>query len=473
MKRKLLGIILSAAMVATALAGCGKKAETPDAGSADAGTEAGTETPAPEAEAEGTEAAASDYDVENREYKDVTITIHTRWDVADTSGPLYQAIVEGFMEKYPGITVEQINIPTESEWLNSESVLMSDPASMPNVIVEYGGSRMAEYVNAGLIVQMDPYFEQYPEWKESFNPLGQSLVDYTAYGHEGTYGVPFTAYQVMLFYNEDILSENGIDPASLKSWDDLMAACEKLKANGVQPFDMGEKDDYRFGHLHSALNYKTFGCDMAEKLGSREVLYDGDEQKQIYQMIIDAYEKGYLGTNLLGNDDGQERALFNTGKAAFMFMGTWYCAEDKTGVELYDQQKIHPMRMPYVNAEYELHDMGGGNEGYYAVNTGDPDEVAASVLFLKYLTSQEVVSEFVKGYPSPMCVNVDVEGGNYLIQEASAIIAETAEVRGDIENYDTATHMINTVRQALQGIAMGQDADTVGKTIVDTIAQYE
>ena len=44
---------------------------------------------------------------------------------------LYQAIVEGFMEKYPGIKVEQINIPTESEWLNSESVLMSDPSSMP------------------------------------------------------------------------------------------------------------------------------------------------------------------------------------------------------------------------------------------------------------------------------------------------------------------------------------------------------
>lgn len=39
-----------------------------------------------------------------------------------------------------------------------------------------------------------------------------------------------------------------------------MDACAKLKENGVQPFDMGEKDDYRFGHLHSVLNYKTYGC---------------------------------------------------------------------------------------------------------------------------------------------------------------------------------------------------------------------
>ena len=414
-----------------------------------------------------------DYDVENREYNDVTITLHTRWDEADTSGPLYQAIVDGFMEKYPGINVEVIAIPTESEWLNSESVLMADKASMPNIIVEYGGSRMAAYVSEGLIVNMDPYYEQYPEWPDRFNALGDAMTDYTLYGVEGTYGCPFTAYEIELFYNEDILAENDIDPASLESWDDLMAACAKLKENGVQPFEMGEMDDYRFGHLHTTLNYKTYGCGIAEKLGTREISYDGEEQKAIYQMIIDAYEAGYLGTNLLGIDDGQERSLFNTGQTAFLFLGTWYCAEDKTGIELYDQQKIHAMRFPYVNEEYKYDDMGGGNEAYYIVDTGDADEVAASVLFMKYMTSEEVVNMFAEGYPAPMCTIVTGEGGNYLSKEAAAVINETQNVAGDIENYDIASHMINTVRQALQGIAMGNDADTVGKTIVDLIAEYE
>lgn len=417
--------------------------------------------------------ASTDYDVENREYNDVTITIHTRWDEADVSGPLYQAIVDGFMEEYPGITVECINIPTESEWLNSESVLMSDPASMPNILQEYGGSRVAGYIEQNLIVNMDPYYEQYPEWEERFNSLGTSLVDYSSFGYEGTYGVPFTAFQIELFYNEDILNENGIDPASIKSWDDLMAACETLKANGVQPFEMGEMDDYRFGHLHSMLNYKTYGCEVAEQLGTREMTYDSEEQIAIYNMIKEAVDKGYLGTNLLGNDDGQERSIFNTGGCAFLFMGTWYCAEDHSGLELFENEKIHAMRFPYVNEEYELDDMGGGNEGYYVVDTGDPDEVAASVLFLKYMTREDVVNTFVEGYPIPMSVNVTSDAGNYLVKEANAIIAETEDVRGDIENYDSATHMINTVRQALQGLAMGQTAEEVGQRIVEMIAQYE
>lgn len=252
-----------------------------------------------------------------------------------------------------------------------------------------------------------------------------------------------------------------------------MAACETLKANGVQPFEMGEMDNYRFGHLHSVLNYKTYGCEAAEKLGNREMAYDGEEQTAIYSMIKDAVDKGYLGTNLLGNDDGQERSIFNTGGAAFLFMGTWFCAEDHEGRELFENEKIHAMRFPYVNEEYEFHDMGGGNEGYYVVDTGDPDEVAASVLFLKYMTSEDVVNTFVEGYPIPMCINTSSDGGNYLVQEANAIIAETEEVRGDIENYDSETHMMNTVREALQGLALGNSVETVGKTIVDMIKEYE
>ena len=147
---------------------------------------------------------------------------------------------------------------------------------MPNIIVEYGGSRMAAYVTEGLIVDMTPYYEQYPEWPDRFNALGDSMVDYSLYGVEGIYGCPFTAYEIELFYNEDILAENEIDPESIQSWDDLMAACAKLKENGVQPFEMGEMDDYRFGHLHSTLNYKTYGCEIAEKLGTREIAYDGE-----------------------------------------------------------------------------------------------------------------------------------------------------------------------------------------------------
>ena len=92
LKKKLVGLLLAAAMLVTALAGCGSGDST-SSGSEGGGNNSGAGDTAAESDAD----AGADYDVENREYKDVSITIHTRWDVGDVSGPLYQAIVEGFM----------------------------------------------------------------------------------------------------------------------------------------------------------------------------------------------------------------------------------------------------------------------------------------------------------------------------------------------------------------------------------------
>ena len=49
-----------------------------------------------------------DYDVENHEFNDVTITLHTRWDEADVSGPLYMEMVNSFMENIQVLLLKQL-----------------------------------------------------------------------------------------------------------------------------------------------------------------------------------------------------------------------------------------------------------------------------------------------------------------------------------------------------------------------------
>lgn len=62
---------------------------------------------------------------------------------------------------------------------------------------------------------------------------------------------------------------------------------------------------------------------------------------------------------------------------------------------------------------------------------------------------------------------------NYLLNDINTILSETEACKFDLQNYDTASHMITTVRAALQGLAMGNSPEEVGKQIVDTIAEYE
>lgn len=458
-------------MAASLLAGCGSGSTSSSSSAVSTSTTASSGETAVSSSAT---ASGGDYDVENREYNDVEITFLNRMDDSNAAGQWYQQCIEDFEAKYPGITVNSVSIPTEADYLDQESISMSDPSSMPNIFEEYGGSRVLDYIEAGNLLDLTPYFDYYSDWKDSFKDTAWTQTDFSSYGIEGTYGVPFSMYFISLYYNEDILSENNIDPASIKSWDDLMDACATLKENGVQPFEMGEKDNYRFGHLHTVLNYKTYGCEVADKLGNDELSYDSEEEKAIYQMIIDATDKGYLGTNLLGTDDGQEQELFNTGQTAFLFMGSWYPASLQSGdYELYNNQKIHALAFPYVDEQYAHNDMGGGNNCYYITDTGDPDENAAAVLFMKYMTSEEQINKYLEGYSDLTAVNPTTEMNNYLLAEVEDLMKESEVMYGDIENYDTQQHMINTVRNALQGIPNGDTADDVGKNIVETSKEYE
>ena len=452
MKKRMLSLLLAAAITGSLFYGCGSKTSN------------------------STKTALNDdtLNIENREYKDVHITFLNRMDSGLKDGQWYQKKIQEFMEKYTGITVENISIPTEADYLDQESVLMSDASSMPSIFQEYGGSRVANYIKAKNLVDLKPYYDADSAWKNTFGEVGWGLTDFKDYGYEGVYGVPWSTYFISLFYNEDLLKEANVDPKSIKSWDDLMEACKKLKAAGIQPFEMGEKDNYRFGHLHTVLNYKSYGTDVATKLGKDEISYDGDEEKAIYQKMIDATQNGYLGTNLLGYDDDQERELFNTGKAAFLFLGSWYCAEASAGNnELYNNKKVHAIAFPYVNKEYEHSDMGGANECFYVTDTGDKDKIAASVLLLKFLTSQKNIDELVGSYPVLTAVNPTVTADNYLMKEVSDLMKQSTDIKGDIENYDTQQHMINTVRNALQGIPTGHTAEEVGKDIVETSKEYE
>ena len=80
---------------------------------------------------------AVDYDVENHEFKDVTITLHTRWDECRYFRISFIRIMS--MGSWKNILKSQLNVltfPTESEWLELESVLMSDESSSANIIQE-------------------------------------------------------------------------------------------------------------------------------------------------------------------------------------------------------------------------------------------------------------------------------------------------------------------------------------------------
>ena len=111
----------------------------------------------------------TNYDVDNMDFENVELRVAFRFNNgSDTDGQAkwyYKALDEFNKENEGKIHVTDESISTESDY---EEKLTTDFASgnVPNAFLQYGGSRTRDYVDAGYILDLTPYFEQYPEWKE-------------------------------------------------------------------------------------------------------------------------------------------------------------------------------------------------------------------------------------------------------------------------------------------------------------------
>ena len=72
------------------------------------------------------------------------------------------------------------------------------------------------------------------------------------------YGVPYSYYQVGLYFRRDLLERAGVTEAP-RTWHELRAACDKLRQSGVDAFAIGSKDLWPTAAWFDYLNLRTNG----------------------------------------------------------------------------------------------------------------------------------------------------------------------------------------------------------------------
>lgn len=406
----------------------------------------------------------NDSKTSKKENDEIVITVASRYAGDVPMENYFRKKVEEFSKMNNGIRVEMDNIATESDYADKLRTSFAN-GDVPNVFLEFGGSRTRDYLEADALVDLKPYLESNNnEWYNTFytNMWDQSKYD----GYDGIYSVPYGNYLIALYYNKDLFAQANCEPP--KSIDDLMNVCEKLKSKGIMPFQVGEKDNFRFGHFHNNLVIKTLGVDAVDKLATHDLTYDSKELIDTYKIIENMVEKGYFGENILDTDLAMENAAFVNEKAAMHFDGTWFIANELAGTDLYDHIGIIPF--PYGNVEYANYAQGGVSDLFYVSKLNKSDEeIEASIEFLKYITSPDYFAGLYRETQIITPVKFDVPSdvtANPLLDEAKEILSHATAVRTDIQNYDSAPQMLDIVRSALQGLAMGDSAEQCAENIM-------
>ncbi len=221
MRKKLVAILL-AAVTTAAMVGCGASgtdATTDTAGSAETETEAGGEA-ASETQEESTEAAADD--------NTITVCVQNNTGAQEA----WTALADAYMEKHPEINVV-IDLKASDnydQWL--QTTITSDNPNADLVAINLAGdARKGRAINYMEYLDNDsPYSDG--AWRDQFNMDKQ--VIYTA--DNSMDALSLDSVQVIWLYNADIFEEAGVEVP--KTWDDLVAACEKIQAAGYQPIAM-------------------------------------------------------------------------------------------------------------------------------------------------------------------------------------------------------------------------------------------
>ena len=196
-------------------------------------------------------------------------------------------------------------------------------ADSPDLANWYAGNRMAPFVNSDQFTDVSDVWEA-EGLKES---LASALPSMTIDGKQ--WGVPYTYYQWGIYFNRDAYAKAGVDPASIKTWDDFIAACEKFKAAEIDCLTTGTKALWPAAGIFDYLSLRTNGYDWHMQLTNGEIPWTDDKVKAVFAEWAKVVP--YTSANHAAIDWQDAVANLVQGKAANYVMGNFAVATFKDG----------------------------------------------------------------------------------------------------------------------------------------------
>ena len=312
MKRKVLSVLLSTAMVASLLVGCGSgSAESASGSDSSAATESADTT-----EAASDTAAA---DSASGEVQEITWMF---WDDLNATEDLislgYKDVVDRFNADYEGVYhVTPVTTNLEEYYTKLNALVAS--GQTPDVFIVSPGPNLDAYVEPGVTADLTDYLKQ-DGWMDTFNG-GEGAFSQQTYDGK-IYAVPLNIAAACVFYNTEMFANAGIDTMPT-DWDGMMDACQKLQDAGYTPLTISAGTAWCLSMLAGYL------CD-AEGVDLDAI--DAGTAHWTDPNVVSATNKmleisKYFQPTAAGDTNDVATANFYNEEAAMLIQGSWAIAQ--------------------------------------------------------------------------------------------------------------------------------------------------
>jgi alpha-glucoside transport system substrate-binding protein len=358
--------------------------------------------------------------------EDVTGSLSTMAIWAGKEQTAFQAVINGFKEKYPNVNVKYTSGGDNLAPLLSTAVQGGNP---PDIAALGQPGLVADFAKKGAIKPIDN--------------LKSKIVD--AFGDDVAkagevngkqYAVMFKgANKSTIWYNVADFKEAGVEPA--KTWPDLTKDRDTLKSAGITPYSVGVDVGWPITDMFENIYLRTAGPDMYDKLAKHEIPWTDPSVKKALTMMKD----------LVGNSDymvgGTDSALqtdmptsvanvfSDNPKGAMVVIGDFAPGVTKTtlkpvsGFNVFDFPSINGSKPSVV----------GGGDLFVEFKKSK-----AADAFLEYLTTTDAAEIWAKrgGFSSP---NKQLDTSVYpdeITRKTASALAKAETFRFDLSDLQPA-----------------------------------
>lgn len=299
-------------------------------------------------------------------------------NIMDAAGiERFKPVLDEFHAAYPDIEVKMEGVAGSGSAVYPDllrtSMASGDP---PDVFFMWGGTVGTPFIRAGFVRPLNDLYES-EGWDERFPPwiVKAMSVD------DKIYGVPVNGRGMGFWFRKATLEERDI--AVPKTFEELEAACARLKEDGVYCASVGGKYGWHTMRLTDYFIEQACGPEIHDGLNALTEDWSQECVVESYATMRRWIDNGWLVPDFLNVEPNDARFPVYQGNAAMIFEGPWF------------EGALRNDEMQFADYDFFLPPTGHAEERYsafpelYMISAGAKNTDAA-VKFLDFITDPEV-----------------------------------------------------------------------------------
>lgn len=319
----------------------------------------------------------------------ITITFQNIYP--DPTDPKYQMlrdIVSEYEAANQNIKIELDSLNTDQQKLKLKTQAASK--EVPDITIVNPAAQMQPFVDADLFAPLNEMVEK-NGLKGTFQ---EGILDY--YTFDGNlYALPDGNNIAIVYYNKELFQQAGVTVP--QTFEEMVEAVKKLKAAGITPIAIGEKDTWTGSFLFMNILLRT-----NQGPGFLNAVLDGSKtfEDPAFTEAVDAFQTlvqaGAFQEGATSFDYNAGENLFKTGKSAMYFMGSWATGGIETS-EVNANDNVGVFKFPTVGGKGDVNEFMLAPGSAFAVSKNSK-HLAETLDFLNFFMTNYPKKAFdVKG----------------------------------------------------------------------------